>query len=89
MPQWLVVSIVVSIVLTVVVNLVLWLFPGAGRRMSDSFGRLAQDADRRADVLDDEQGGDPRVRVIVPWKAMLIGSIVLTVALNLLLLLSR
>ena len=84
MPQWLVVSIVLSIVLTVVVNLVLWLFPGAGRRVSDGFGRLAENADRRTG----EDGGS-HVRVFVPWKAMLIGSIVLTLALNLLLLILR
>jgi hypothetical protein len=83
MPSWIVVSIVLSIVLTVVVNLVLWLFPGAGRRMSDGFERLAQDADRAS------AGGSSRVRVIVPWKAMLIVSIVLTIALNLLLMLAR
>jgi hypothetical protein len=81
MPQWLVVSIVLSIVLTVVVNLVLWLFPGAGRRVADGFGRLAENADRGPD------GSGSHVRVIVPWKAMLIGSIVLTIALNLLFLL--
>jgi hypothetical protein len=84
MPQWLVVSIVLSIVFTVVVNLVLWLFPGAGRRAADGIGRLAENADRRA--ADD---GGPHVRVFVPWKAMLIVSIVLTVALNLLLVLAR
>ena len=89
MPQWLVVSIVLSIVLTVVVNLVLWLFPGAGRRVADGFGRLADDADRgAADRRAPERGGS-HARVVVPWKAMLIGSIVLTVVLNLLLLLSR
>ena len=84
MPQWLVVSIVLSVVLTVVVNLVLWLFPGAGRRVADGFGRLAENADRRG-----AEGGGSHVRVIVPWKAMLIGSIVLTVAINLVLALSR
>ena len=84
MPQWLVASIVLSIVLTVVVNLVLWLFPGAGRRVAEGFGRLADDANRRTP----ERAGS-RVRVFVPWKAMLIGSIVLTIALNLFLLLSR
>jgi hypothetical protein len=83
MPSWLVVSIVLSILLTVVVNLVLRLFPGAGRRMVDGFERLAEDADRASD------GGGSRVRVIVPWKAMLIVSIALTIALNLLLLLAR
>jgi hypothetical protein len=83
-PQWLVVSIVLSIVLTVVVNLVLWLFPGAGRRAADGMARLADSADRRT-----PEGGGSHVRVIVPWKAMLIGSIVLTLVLNLLLLLAR
>jgi hypothetical protein len=84
MPQWLVVSIVLSIVLTIVVNLVVWLFPGAGRRVADGLGRLADNADRGA-----TERGDSRVHVIVPWKAMLIGSIVLTVVLNVWLLLSR
>ena len=78
MPQWLVVSIVLSIVLTVAVNLFLWLFPGAGRGISDAVGRMAA-----------EREDGSRTRVIVPWKAMLIGSIALTVALNLLLLLPR
>ena len=48
MPQWLVASIVLSIVLTVVINVALWLFPGAGRRVADGFGRLADTADRKA-----------------------------------------
>ena len=84
MPQWLVVSIVLSIVLTIMVNAFLWLFPGAGRRLSGAVGRLVENADRGA-----TERGDSRVRVIVPWKAMLIGSIVLTIALNVLLALAR
>jgi hypothetical protein len=83
-PQWLVVSIVLSIVLTVVVNLVLWLFPGATRRAAEGFGRMAENADRRPSAR-----GGSRVRVIVPWKAMLIASIALTVAINLLLIVAR
>ena len=84
MPQWLVVSIVLSIVLTVVVNLALWLFPGAGRRVADGFGRLTEDADRAASGR-----AGSSVHVFAPWKAMLIGSIVLTVVLNVVLLLWR
>ena len=84
MPQWLLVSIALSVVLTVVANVVLRLFPGAGRQVADGFERLAADSDRRAD----ERGGS-HARVIVPWKAMLIASIALTVALNVLLLLAR
>ena len=76
-------SIVASIILTVVVNLVLWLFPGAARRLRDSPTRLTERSAEQSD-------GDPgRVRVFFPWKAMLIGSIVLTIAINVLLLLLR
>lgn len=76
-------SIVASIVLTVVLNVALRLFPGASRRVGDAVTRLAE---RSAD----QSAGDPgRVRIFFPWKAMLIGSIVLTIAINLLLLLLR
>ena len=85
MPDWLVVSIVLSIVLTVVVNLLLWLFPGAGRAIADAVGRSVADADRRSA----QRGDASHVRVIMPWKAMLVGSIVLTVAVNLVLALAR
>lgn len=85
MPHWLVVSIVLSFVLTVVVNLFLWLFPAAGRGISDAAGRMAAGADRR----NSDRADSSHVRVIVPWKAMVIGSVVLTVALNLLLVLTR
>jgi hypothetical protein len=76
-------SIVASIVLTVVLNLMLWLFPGAARRMGDAVTRLV---DRSADQAPDEPG---RVRFYFPWKAMLIGSIALTIAINVVLLLLR
>jgi len=74
--RWLAISLCVSIVLTVIVNAVLWAFPDIGRwiarRIEDSWQRHAADA----------QADDGRVRVIVPWKAMIIASVVLTVALN-------
>jgi hypothetical protein len=90
MPNWLVVSIVLSIVLTVAVNVFFWLFPGAGRGIGDSIERLAENVDRRdADRRATQRGDHARVRVIVPWKAMLIGSLVLTVAINLFLLIAR
>ncbi|HVJ96281.1 MAG TPA: hypothetical protein VNC41_05575 [Acidimicrobiia bacterium] len=76
-------SIVASIVLTVVLNLVLWMFPGAGRRLGEAVTRLVE---RSANQSDAEPG---RVRFIFPWKAMLIGSIVLTIAINVLLVLLR
>jgi hypothetical protein len=81
-PDFLVASIVLSVVLTIVVNAVLWLFPGSGRRVDDGVQRLAE---RQAGSFDAryDRPQRSRVQVIFPWKAMLIGSIVLTVVLNL------
>jgi hypothetical protein len=78
--SWLVFSILASIVLTVVCNVALRLFPDAADRLRDRLFRLA---DRPGD---DPWDRAPRsgMRVIVPWKAMLIGSLVLTIAINLL-----
>jgi hypothetical protein len=83
-PQWLVVSIVASVVLTVVLNLALRLFPGAGRRIGDEIERAMERRDPPAG--DDERS---RVRVIVPWRLMIAGSLLLTLVLNLVLLLGR
>ena len=67
--QWLAVSIVLSIVLTVVLNVALRAFPRAGEQVDR---KLTEVAERRP------EGG-----VYVPWKAMIIASLVLTVGLNL------
>jgi len=83
-PDWLVVSIVASVVLTVALNLALRLFPGAGRRIGESIDRAVE---RHAPSPDDPDR--PRVRVIVPWRLMIVGSLVLTVILNLVFLLGR
>jgi hypothetical protein len=77
-PQWLVVSLFLSIVLTVIVNVVLRVFPHASEWLDSAMRRLADDAQRR----DDGTGGG-QVRVIFPWKFMLVASIVLTLVLNL------
>lgn len=77
-PRFLVVSIVLSLVLTVALNLVLRLVPGATRRL-DEWGQRAARA--RPPTADE----GPRVRVIVPWRAMLVASIALTIVANLLL----
>jgi hypothetical protein len=76
--SWLATSIVLSVVLTVIVNLGLRAFPDAGRRAAERLDEWALPAD-------DDRPEDRRARVVVPWKAMLIGSLVLTLALNLLL----
>ena len=74
-------SIVASIVLTVALNVALWLFPGASQRLRQALSRLGE---RSA-----SQPGDNGVRVFFPWKAMLIGSLVLTIVINLVLFLLR
>ncbi|MDP1794784.1 MAG: hypothetical protein Q8K63_11690 [Acidimicrobiales bacterium] len=71
-------SLIVSIVLTIGLNLAVRAFPHHSERAAGRVGNWVQD----------QQHADPRrrtrVRVFFPWKAMLIGSIVLTIVLNLL-----
>ena len=69
--SWLTLSIVLSIVLTVVLNVALRAFPRAGDRLGDALDRHAEQR--------------PESGISVPWKAMLVASIVLTIGLNLLL----
>jgi hypothetical protein len=75
--NWLVVSIVASVVLTVVLNVAIRLWPGAAERGSRQLDDWAS-RQPAAELGDDRH----RVRVVVPWKAMLLASIVLTVVLN-------
>ncbi|CAN5489524.1 hypothetical protein BH10ACT3_BH10ACT3_00390 [soil metagenome] len=78
--NWLVLSIVASVVLTVLLNVAIRLWPGAADRGAE---RLSTWDERpRRSGVDDIDGEGRRVQVIAPWKAMLIGSIVLTVLLN-------
>lgn len=75
--NWLAVSIVASVVLTIVLNLVIRLWPGGAERGTRRLDHWVQ----RQDAAEFGDGPN-RVRVVVPWKAMLLGSIVLTVLLN-------
>jgi hypothetical protein len=77
--DWLVLSIVLSLVLTLALNLAVRLFPAGARRTAH---RLDP---RSRHHSDDRPESRRRVRVVVPWKAMIAGSIVLTVVLNVLL----
>jgi len=75
-------SLLASIVLTVLLNVGLRLFPGARRRLHESVSRSVEwpaddDTDRSS------------VRVFFPWKAMLIGSLLLTLLVNAVLLARR
>jgi hypothetical protein len=75
--DWLVASLVLSLVLTVVLNLGLRLFP-----------HVRDQAERKIDYVASahrEDASRPRVRVLVPWKAIIVGSLVLTIVLILLL----
>jgi hypothetical protein len=77
--QWLVVSLVLSVVLTLLLNVWLRAFPEASDRLARRLDELtSQDAD-------DPDGPDHRVRVVIPWKAMIVGSIILTIVINLVL----
>ena len=75
--SWLAASLVLSIVLTIVLNLAIRLFPGAGQRLGDSLERLAAPPPGQA-------ADERRVRVMFPWRLMLLVSIVGTIVLNLL-----
>ena len=78
-PDWLLFSLVASVILTVALNLLPRLFPGMGRK-------LGQTAERRfLDRMEDHTTGSPRLRIVFPWKLMLIVSIGGTILLNLML----
>lgn len=73
----LVASILLSLALTIVLNLVIRAFPGATERGVRRIDGWAQSQSP------DRQDGR-RVQVFFPWKAMLIGSIALTLLVNVL-----
>ena len=79
--EWLAVSLVLSIVLTVALNVLLRVFPNTSERA----GRKLEDLGARETGRD--AGG--RTRVYMPWKAMIVVSLLATVALNVFLWFSR
>ncbi|MEZ5411855.1 MAG: hypothetical protein R2761_27725 [Acidimicrobiales bacterium] len=84
---------ITSLVLTIALNVVIRLIPGLPERLGRWMASMAAPppANPGEPAGPDERSGrsTPRVRVYVPWKAMFVGSIVLTVALNLVALLLR
>jgi hypothetical protein len=84
--SWLAFSLVASVILTIVLNVALRLFPGAGHRLAEGFDRVAEG---NRDERNSDDGSRQRVRVFFPWKAMLIGSLLLTVAINVALIIFR
>ena len=81
--QWLVISIALSVVLTLLVNIGLRAFPGAGRRAARRVTELT------GPTADETRPTDRHVRVWMPWRAMIVGSVVLTIVVNLVLWMAR
>ena len=79
----LLVSLLVVVLDNTVLNVALRVFPDARRRLHDSLRRTVERADRSTD-----EPVSPRVNVVFPWKVMLVGSLVLTLLINLILRLS-
>ena len=77
--SWLVTSIVLSVVLTVVLNLGLRMFRGAGPRNTSPV------SEPQWFEADETRTSERRVRVWMPWKGMLLGSLILTIVVNLVL----
>ena len=84
MSNFIIYSIVGSVVLTVVLNVLPLLFPNAATKLQ----KKIEDNDRSA-IEQHENSNQPRVKVFFPWKAMLIGSIILTLLVNLIGIFSR
>jgi hypothetical protein len=83
-PRFVALSLVASIVLTVLLNVALWVIPGIGQRIDEALRRAAERPKPSSGEPD-----RPRVRVVFPWRLMVLGSVVLTVLLNLFLWLSH
>ena len=82
--SWLVTSIALSVVLTVFLNVGLRLFRGNSRRDTPAATEAGWPAPEWP-AAHATRPSDRRVRVWAPWKAMIVGSLVLTILLNLVL----
>lgn len=80
---------ITSLVLTIALNLAIRLVPGLPERLGRWMAHLGSPAPPPPPPPGPDGPAPPdgrparRVRVYAPWKAMIVGSIVLTVALNL------
>ena len=80
---WLGISIALSVLLTVVLNVGLRLFPDAGRRIARGMTQAS------FPTADEARPSNQRVRLWTPWKAMILGSLILTIVVNLVLWIAR
>ena len=84
MSNFILYSIIGSIALTLLLNVLPLLFPNAADKLQKKIEENA-----RSSIEKHKDNNQPRVKVFFPWKAMLIGSLVLTVLVNLIGWLSR
>jgi hypothetical protein len=77
MSNFFIYSIVASIVLTVLLNVLPLIFPDSAAKLQKKIEENARHA-----IEQHEDATRPRVKVFFPWKVMLIGSIVLTLLVN-------
>lgn len=77
MSNFILYSILASVVLTAVLNILPLLFPNSAAKIQKKIEENARHA-----IEQHEDATRPRVTVFFPWKAMLIGSIVLTLLVN-------
>lgn len=80
---WLFISIALSVVLTVFVNVGLRAFPDASRRVAHRVTKLT------GPTADETHPSDRGVHVWMPWKAMILGSVILTIVVNVVLWIAR
>ena len=77
--RWLLISIWLSVALTVLLNVGLRAFPNAGHRVARNLAKPV------SPHVDDARNNERRIRVFAPWKAMVLGSSILTTVINLML----
>jgi hypothetical protein len=77
MSNFLIISLIGSVLLTLALNLLPAIFPNAAATAERKIVEKMQET--HDDRLDPNT---PKVRVFFPWKAMLIGSLILTVLVN-------
>ena len=77
MRDFLITSVIASLVLTLALNLLPVLFPNTAAKAERKIAEKMLETHN--DSLDPNS---PKVRVFFPWKAMLIISIILTIAVN-------
>jgi hypothetical protein len=76
--NFIITSLIASVALTLLLNFLPLVFP---KSAATAQRKLEEHARRTIEQHEDEN--QPRVKVFFPWKVMLIGSIVLTVLVNL------